>query len=109
MTGAEYARRDTLLHDRREIEQPEGVADVRAGAAYLLRELLVGGAEVVKQLLVGRCLLERVELLAVQVLDQGVPEQVVVLGLLNDGADLGQPGPLGGAPPPLAHDELIPA
>ena len=72
-----------------------------------LRELLVGGAEVVEQLLVGRRFLEGVELLAVQVLDQGVPEQVVVLSLLDDGADLGQPGPLGGAPPPLAHDELI--
>ena len=82
---------------------------MRAGTADLLRELLVGGAEVVEQLLVGRGLLERVELLAVQVLDQGVPEQVVVLRLLDDGADLGQPGALGGAPAAFAHDELVPA
>ena len=75
----------------------------------LLRELLVGRAEVVKQLLVRRGLFQRVQLLPVQVLDQGVPEQVVVLGLLDDGADLGQPGPLRGAPPALAHDELVPA
>ena len=109
MARAEHARGDALLDGRGEIEQPEGVADVRAGAAYLLRELLVGGAEIVEQLLVGRGLFERVELLAVQVLDQGVPEQVVVLRLLDDGADLGQPGTLRGTPPPLAHDELVPA
>ena len=104
-----HAGSDALLDGRGEVEQPERVADVRAGAAYLLRELLVGGAEVVEQLLVGRRFLKGVELLAVQVLHQGVPQQVVVLRLLDDGADLGQPGPLGGTPPPLAHDELVTA
>ena len=69
----------------------------------------MGGAEIVKELLVRCGLFERIELLAVQVLDQGVPEELVVLGLLDDRADLGQPGSLAGPPPPLAHDELIPA
>ena len=41
-------------------------------------------------LLVGRRLFQRIELLAVQVLDQRVAEQVIVLGLLDDGADLGR-------------------
>ena len=49
-----------------------------------------------------------VELLTVQVLDQGVAEQLVVLSLLDDGADLGQPGPLAGPPSALTHDQLIP-
>jgi hypothetical protein len=31
------------------------------------------------------------------------------LRLLDDGADLGQPGTLSGTPPPFAHDELVPA
>ena len=87
MTSAEHACRDSLLYGRGEVEQPQGVADVRPGAADPLRELLVGGAEVVEQLLVGGGLLERVELLAVQVLDQGIAQQLVVLGLLDDGAD----------------------
>ena len=60
----------------------------------LLRELLMSGAEIIEELLVGGRLFERVELLAVHVLDQGVAEQVIVLSLLDDGADLGQPGPL---------------
>ena len=109
MACAEHARGDPLLHRRGEIEQPEGITDVRARSAYLARELLVGGAEIVEELLVGCGLFQRVELLAVHVLDQGVPEQVVVLRLLDDGADLGQPSTLSGTPPPFAHDKLVPA
>ena len=81
---------------------------MRSGAAYLARQFLVGGTEIVKKLLVRRCLFKRIELLAVQVLDQGVPEELVVLGLLDDRTDLGQPGPLASPPPPFAHDELVP-
>ena len=50
----------------------------------------MGGAEIVQQLLVSRCFFQRVKLLTVQVLDQGVSEQVVVLRLFDDGADLGE-------------------
>ena len=81
MAGAEHPGGNTLLHRGREVEQAQGVADVRPGPADLLCELLVGGAEVVEQLLVGRRLFQRVELLTVQVLDQGVAQQVVVLRL----------------------------
>ena len=45
------------------------------------------GREVVQQLLVGGRLLQRVELLAVQVLDQRIAQQVVVGGLPDDGRD----------------------
>ena len=69
----------------------------------------MGGIEIIKKLLVGCGLLEGIELLTVQILDQSIPEELVVLGLLDDGPDLGQPGPLAGPPSTLAHDELIPA
>ena len=82
---------------------------MRARTADLARQLLVRGAEVIKKLLVGCGLFERIELLTVQVLDQGVPEEFVVLSLLDDGADLGQPGPLASPPSTLTHDELVPA
>jgi hypothetical protein len=82
---------------------------MRARTAYLARQFLVGGTEIIKKLLVGRGLFERIELLTVQVLDQGVPEEFVVLSLLDDGADLGQPGPLASPPSTLTHDELVPA
>ena len=109
MARAEHARRHAFLDGRRQIQQPERIANVRARSAYLAREFLVGSTEIVEELLVGGGLFQRIELLAVHVLDQGIAKQVVVLSLLDDGADLGQPGALGGTPPPLAHDELVPA
>jgi len=90
VAGTDDPRGDTLLHGWGEVEQPEGVADVGTRAAYLLGQLLVGGTEIVQQLLVGRRFFQRVKLLTVQVLDQGVSEQVVVLRLFDDGADLGK-------------------
>ncbi len=93
----------------RQAEQAEGVADVRAGAADPLRELFVGGAEVVEQLLVGGRLLQRVELRAVQVLDERVAEHVVVGRLADDGRDVLEAGPLRRPHPALAHDELVAA
>ena len=69
-------------------------------------QLVVRAAEVLEQLLVGGRLLERVQLGAVQVLQQRVAEQVVVAGLPHDRRDDGQARLLGGAPAPLTHDQL---
>ena len=70
-------------------------------------QLVVGAAEVLQHLLVGRRLLERVELRAVQVLQQRVAEHVVVVGLADDRRDRLEAGLLGGAPAALAHDQLV--
>ena len=70
-------------------------------------ELLLGAAEVVEQLLVGGGLLERVELAAVEVLEQGVAQEVVLLGHLDDGRDDVLAGGPRGAPAALAHDQLV--
>ena len=78
MAGGEHAGRDPPGHQRRQLEQPQGVGDLRAGAADPGGQLVVRAAEVLEQLLVGRRLLERVELAAVQVLQQRVAQQVVV-------------------------------
>ncbi len=66
----------------------------------------MGAGEVPQQLVVGGRLLQRVELRPVQVLQQGVQQQLVVLGGPDDRRDLLQPGLPGGPPAPLAHDEL---
>ena len=87
VTGADDTGGDPLLHGGRQVQQPEGVADVRPGPADLLRQLLVGRAEVVQQLLVRRGLLQGVELLTVQVLHQRVPQHVVVMSRANDGRE----------------------
>ena len=77
------------------------------GPADPLGQLVVGAAEVLEQLLVGGRLLERVELGAVQVLQQRVAEHVGVVGGPDDRGDPLEPGLLGGPPPALAHDQLV--
>ena len=63
MAGADDTGSESLLHYGRQVQQPERVADVRPGPAYLLCELLVGGTEVIKQLLVSGGLFKWIELL----------------------------------------------
>jgi hypothetical protein len=80
---------------------------VRAGPADLPGQFLVGGTEIIQQLLVGSRLFQRVELFPVQVLHQRVAQQVVVGSRAHDGRDIGQPGPLCGPPSPFPHDQLV--
>ena len=93
--GREHAGGHPPLHGRGELEQPQRVADLRPAAADPGGQLLVRAAEVVEQLLVGGRLLERVQLGAVQVLQQRVAEQVVVAGLPDDRRDDGRGRPPG--------------
>ena len=88
-------------------EQPDGVGDLRAGPADPAGQLLLRGAEVGEQLLVGGRLLERVELRAVQVLQQRVAQHPVVGGVAHDRRDGREADPLRRAPAALAHDQLV--
>ena len=64
------ALRQQLLDGGRELEQTQRVGDRRPALADPRGHLLLGQAEVLDQLLVGRRLFEGVEVLAVEVLDQ---------------------------------------
>src|SRR5690606_4829574 len=79
----EHPRRDAALDRRGEAQEAQGVGDLGPRAVDALCELLLGAAEVVEQLLVRGGLLERVELRAVQVLQQGVAQQVGVVRLAD--------------------------
>ncbi len=107
MAGGEHSRRDALLHGKRQLEQADRVADLGARPPDAARELLLGDAEVREQLLVRRRLLERVQLGAVQVLEQGVAQQVLVGRVADDRGDRGEPGLARGTGATLAHDELV--
>ncbi len=109
VTGGQHACRHPALNRAGQVEQPQGVGDMRPGAADLPGQLLMGGTEVIQQLLVGRGLFQRVKLLAVQVLHESVAQQVIIRGGAHDGRDIGQARALRGAPPPLSHDQLEPA
>src|ERR1700730_12454498 len=92
MPGTQDACGAPLLNARRQAEQPDGIRDVRPGPADPPGQLLVCGGEVIEKLLIRGGLLERVQLLSVQVLDQRVPEQVVVRSLPDNGRDMGEAG-----------------
>ena len=109
MTRAQYARRNAALHLRGKLEQPDRVRDVRPRPPYLSCQFVVGGGEVVEQLLIGGGLFQRVELFPVQVLHEGLTEQLVVGRAAHDGRDMLQAGLLAGTPPALSHDQLEPA
>ena len=105
--GREHAGRHPPLHGHRQLEQPDGVRDHRTAAAEPVGQFGVRHAELDQQLLVGRSLLQRIELDAVDVLQQRVAQEDVVAGPPDDRGDPAQPGALRRAPAPLAHDELV--
>ena len=93
---------------RRQPEQAQRVGDRRAALADPLGDLVVGQPEVLDQLLEGGRLLERREVLAVEVLDQRLLDGAdVVVGRAHDRRDRRPAGPLGRPPPPLAGDQLV--
>ncbi len=106
MTRAQDSGGNPPLDVGRQLQQAQGIRDVRPGPPDPPGKLVVGRTEVIEQLLVGGGLLQRVELLPMQILDQRIPEQIIVPGLPHDRRDVGQPCTLAGAPPPLTHHDL---
>ena len=80
------------LDGDRQPKQPDHVGDHRTRPSYPDREFVVGDVEFLEQLLIGRRLFQRIQLRAVDVLQQGVPEHVVIGGLADDRRNGGQSG-----------------
>ena len=66
----------------------------------------MGHREILDHLLVRRGFLERVQVVALKVLDQGLLEHLAVVGGPHDRRDGLQARPAGRSPTPLAGDEL---
>ena len=88
MSSGQHTCGHALLHGHGQLEQADRVADLRARSADPSSQLLLGDAEVLEQLLVGRGLFEWVQLGAVQVLEQCVAQEIFVGGLADDGGCL---------------------
>ena len=99
--------RDRGLDGRVELEQAEGIGDRGASTPHALGEFLMGESELVDQLSVGARGLERVEVLALQVLDEGQLELLAIRELANDGGDVLQPRDARRPGAPLPGDELV--
>ena len=107
MAGGELAVGEQMLDRGRQSEQTQCVGDRRATLADAIGDLLVRQSEVVDQLLEGGRLLERREVLAMEVLDQRLLDDGQVVGAAYERRDRRQPGAPGGTPPALAGDQLV--
>src|SRR5207244_9899700 len=102
----DVAGRQRRLQEVRQAEQAQRVRDRDAVLAQPGRERLVREAELVDQLAVGDRLLERTEVGALDVLDQGQLERGLGRDVLDHGRDAAQAGQTGRAPAALASDQL---
>ena len=107
MAGGQPAFADESLDGRRQLEEAQGVGDRDPAPADPARELVVGEPEVLDQLLVGAGLLERVQVLAVEVLDERLLDGTELVGVTDEGGDRGEPGLLGRPPAALPRDQLV--
>ena len=78
-----------------------------AALAHTIGNFVVREAEVLDELLVRRRLLERVQLLALDVLDDRLLQHGGVVGMTDDGGDRLHAYAPGGAPAPFACDQLV--
>src|SRR5262249_26736645 len=90
-----------------ELQEPQRVRDRDAAASDARRHLIVSEVEVLDELLVRGCFLERVEVGAMDVLDQGVLEGRRVVGGTDQRRDRLQARPPRRPPPPFTDDELV--
>ena len=110
--GAGVARVEPPLGDQlaqlaRQAQQAQRVRDRRALATHAPRDLLLRQVELVLQALEGLRLLERRQLLALDVLDEGQLQQLLVGHVAQRDRHAREPGRLRGAPAPLAGDDLV--
>lgn len=105
--GREPAAVEQQLDRVRQVEQAERVGDVAPALAERARELVLGAVELLGEAAVALGLLDRGEVLALDVLDQRDLERGRVRELLDQHRHLVEPRRLGRAPAPLAGDDLV--
>ena len=112
--GARMAHLDRSCHQqvphrRPQIQQAQQVGHRNARLAYRIGDLLLGEAELVSQPLQGVGLFQRVEILALDVLDERHGRSLLIANITNQGRNGVQARKAGSTPPPLTGDELVSA
>ncbi len=108
MARGQRAFRNHFLHRRREREQSQGVRDGGSVLPYPLADLLLGQSELLDELPVAVRLLQRSEILALQVLHQRDHQHLLVGQLAHDDRRGLTLQPFQGSPPTLAGHDLPP-
>jgi hypothetical protein len=107
MAGGEHAVTHVALNTRRELEETEGVRDRGPGFADPVCHLVVSEIEVFDELLVRCRFIERVQILALQVLDERLLQAGDVIDLSDDGGDRRETGTAGSPVAALSSDDLV--
>jgi hypothetical protein len=107
VTGRQLSIDHELLDGRWQLKQAKCVGDHGPALSNPRGHLLVGQPEVLDELLVRRSFLNRVEVLAVEVLDERLGDTGDFVSCPHEGWDTLEPGPSGCTPPPFASDDLI--
>src|SRR5262245_30403030 len=107
MSRRQLAGLELRLHRVGQREQAKGVGDGRPALSHPLRDLLLGETVHLDQLAIGLRLLERRQILALEVLDQRQLEALRRRRLPDDDWYLLEAGTLGSAEPTLAGDQLV--
>ncbi len=97
---------DHRLHFVREPQKAQHVGDVAAALADALRQRILGVAELGDETLIALGLLERVQILALHILDEREFERVAVAHFAQQHRHFVQLGALRRAPAPLAGEDL---
>ncbi len=87
MTCTKDSGADSPLHGYRQLEKADHVSDQRTRSTDLLSQLFLGYAELLHKLLIRRGFFQRIQLDAVNVLQQRVAQHLVVCGLADDGGN----------------------
>jgi hypothetical protein len=106
MAHLDIARHQHVLRRLGELQQAQQVGGRRARATDRIRGLLVGHREFVDQALDAGRFLERIEVFALDVLDQRHCQCRIVRNVADQHRHFGQTGDLRRAPAPLAGDDL---
>ena len=107
VTGGQLAGTHELEHGLRQRQEPQQVGDVAPALAESLGQPLLGVAEAVHQLAIALRLLERVEVGALDVLDDGELQHLGVVEVSEDRRQRVDAGELRRPPAPLAGDDLV--
>jgi len=105
----EAAVANVTLDSWGQLEEAKRIGNGGAALADLGGYLLLGQLELLNQLGITLSFLDRVEILTLQVFDEGQFENGAVIGLPNENRHFGEPEQLSGAPAAFTGDQLQPA
>ena len=106
MTEAEQTCADVILDVGMELENAQQVRDRGSIFADLHRSFFLGEVEILDELAVAERFFDRIEVLALEIFDEGEFENFAIIRFADENREFGEAGDLGGAPAAFAGDEF---